>query len=383
MRAIFLFAVAALALAGCGDLEEQHEDGADLGADPSNDPHDVSEPWEYPYHLVIGGGLSESLSVLTVSGPGKWSIANDVQETCAGINQMTWRDGRLFALCSLSNSLLTYDANSLSIAGEISLGEGHNPMNFTFDGAERVYVSNFLTNDVTLHDLDDGAIIATTPLPFLDAVHLDDADAQTWPRPGALLLNGDRLLVAAANLSAKFTPGGPGAVHVIDTNSRAVTDEVLLAGRDTTTLLAAAASGCVFTMSAGDYEVGKGFAGNGVIECLDPETLATIAVLDTGGAPMGESVAAPNGKVYVANAMDARVLVFDSDALAVLPFVDLRSEGGGPALSFISALAVDGNGFLYATDFNHDRLFVIDTDTHEVLASFETCDGPDTLEFVR
>ncbi len=384
MRTIILLAfAAALVLAGCDDLEEQHEDGADLGADPSNDPHDVTQPWEYPYHLVIGGGLSETLSVLTVSGPGEWSIANDVQETCAGINQMTWRDGRLLALCSLSNSLVTYEANNLSISGEVSLGEGHNPMNFAFAGDESAYVSNFLTNDVTLHGLDDGATLATISLPLLDASKLDDPSAETWPRPGALILDGDRLLVAVANLSAMFTPGGPGAIHAIDTQTHSVTDEIVLSGRDTTTLRNDASAGCLFAMSAGDYEVGSGFVGNGVVECLDPDTLETIAIIETGGAPMGESVIASNGRVYIANAMDARVLVFDSATFDVLPEIDLREGDDGPELSFVSGLAVDGNGYLYASDFNHDRLFVIDTDTHEILAKFETCDGPDTLEFVR
>ncbi|MCL4234509.1 MAG: YncE family protein, partial [Deltaproteobacteria bacterium] len=213
--------------------------------------------------------------------------------------------------------------------------------------------------------------------------HLDEPDSDTWPRPGALILRGDRLLVAVANLSAKFTPGGPGAIHVIDQSTHAVIDEVLLAGRDATTLMESPDGECVFALSAGDYEAGTGFAGNGVVECLDPDTLNPIAAIETGGAPMGESVAATNGRVYVGNAMDARILVFDSETFDVNPEIDLRDESDGPALSFVSALAVDGNGYLYATDFNHDRLFVIDTDTHEILAKFDTCDGPDTLEFVR
>ncbi|MCC6159628.1 MAG: hypothetical protein IT350_16370 [Deltaproteobacteria bacterium] len=384
MQALILFGIAAaLAIVGCDDLDEQHEDGAELGADPSNDPHDVSKPWEYPYHLVIGGGLSETLSVLTVQGPGDWSIANDVQDACAGINQMTWRDGRLFALCSLSNSLVTYDAEDLSITGEVSLGDGRNPMNFAFDGDDRIHVSNFLTNDVTLHDLDDGSTLATVPLPYLDEAHLDNPDSETWPRPGSLIPDGDRLLVAVANLSAQFTPGGPGAIHVVDTTAHAVAVEVLLAGRDTTTLLASPGAQCVFALSAGDYAVGTGFAGNGVVECLDPATLAPLAVIETGGAPMGESVAAPNGRVYVGNAMDARILVFDSATLEIRPEIDLRGDTDGPELSFVSGIAVDGNGFLYATDFNHDRLFIVDTNTNEILAKFDTCDGPDTLEFVR
>jgi hypothetical protein len=52
-------------------------------------------------------------------------------------------------------------------------------------------------------------------------------------------------------------------------------------------------------------------------------------------------------------------------------------------LSYASAAACDGNNLLYATDFNHDRLFVIDTeDGNRIIAELGTNDGPDTLTLV-
>lgn len=381
-RALGLSAVFSVLLSltgsGCDDLEEQHEESPTLDVDD-----DAGEDWDYPYYLVIGGGLSETLSLLTVNGPGDFSLANDVQATAASISQTLVHDGELFAVCSLSHSVMVYDVHDLSILREVSVGIGNNPLALAFHKADHAFLANFVKGTVTEYDLadDTGAALATIPMPSGDALPRDEGVDETWSRPGALALAGGRLFVALSNLAAQYTAGGPGLVAVVDPDAKSLESVIELEGRDSVGLTFDEAAGVLYVVSAGDYYGDVGFVGNGMVESIDIASGEVVDAVETGGAPF-DMVVDERGVAYLSNGGEGVLLSFDTATGAMREPIDIRASD--ESLSFASALAVDGNGYLYATEFNHDRLVVIDTlDDDRVIASFTVNDGPETLSFIR
>ncbi len=375
-QALLIAALIAAAVMGCDELEEQSEDVPAIiyGGDD----------WDYPYYLVIGGGLSETLSLLTISGPERYAVDNDVQLSCGSINQTLVKDGELFALCSLTHSVLVYDIHDLSISREISVGVGSNPLGMAFYEGNKAFITNYITNNVTYYDLndDEGQVLATILMPSSDELPSDTGEHKTQARPGGAVMAGDKLFVALSNLDDTYVAGGPGLLAVIDGPSKTLTKTITLKGRDTVGVWSEE-NGFVYAVSAGDYTNEKGFVGNGLVELIDVESLEIVDSVDIGGAPF-DMVVTNEGIAYLGNGLEGVVLSFDTATLEVLDSIDIRDSNDELGLSFTSALAADGNGYLYAVEFNHDRLFVIDTlSGNKIVDRFTVNDGPDTLSFIR
>jgi DNA-binding beta-propeller fold protein YncE len=380
---LFFAALIATLAAGCEDLVEQREDLPTLHVNDDDD-RDVNKPWEYPYYLVIGGGYSETLSLLTVSGPGEFSLTNDVQLTGSGINDTVVRGGELYAVCSLTNSVVVYDTQNLSIKREVSVGESQNPMALAFYENKRAYLANYVSNAITYHDLadDDGGALAVIAMPSGDDLPRDAGVEETWARPNDVVVTGNRVYATLGNLQGLHMAGGPGLVAVVDAPSQSLVKSIELTGRDTVGMHLDEDAGLLYAVSAGEFD-DTWFIGNGVVEIID---LASEKITDTvhlNGSPF-EMVIAAGGTAFCNNGKEGVILSFDTKTLEVLDPIDIRDPGDELSLSFASALAVDGNGYLYAAEFNHDKLFVIDTHNgNDIIAVFVVNDGPDTLSFIR
>jgi DNA-binding beta-propeller fold protein YncE len=360
---------------GCGDLEEERSSIANMV--PGNDS------WSFPYYLVIGGGLSETLSVLAVEDDQQFSLINDVASTGISINQTLYRDGFFYAVNSLSHSVWIYEPYTLGLQKEVSLGIGNNPMAMTFVDDRQVFVSNFLTNAVTRYDLQTGELLATIALPQNPTLPQDSATEQTFARPSGIAYYDNRVYCALGNMIEQYIAGGPGMLAVIDTETNRLLQTVELSGRNTVALHIDEANEMLYTVSAGDYDSsGAGFVGNGKIEQFALSTLQKVDEINIDGSPL-EIEVSPEGIAYIGNGREGVVLCLDLNLMQPCPTIDLRGTGDGPQLSYISALALDGNANLYAAEFNRDRLFVIDTsNNNEVVATFDVNDGPETLTFL-
>ncbi len=347
----------------------------------------AEQEWAYPYYLVIGGGLSETLSLLTINGPEDFALSNDVQLTASAINHTSIYQNELYAVCSLSHSVVVYDIQNLSISREISMGIGNNPMTLDFYQEHKAYISNLATNTVTFYDLSPDAdennrLLATIPLPSGGDSPETNSEQQTWSRPGTLTVVGDKVYCPLANLNSSFVAGGPGLLAVIDATRNKLEKTIPLEGRNTSSVYSHNDE-ILFLLSAGDYVPGTGFLGNGVIEIFDPSNDTVIDSIEIGGAPY-EMAASPDGIAYVGNGKEGIILSFDMESLEVLDPVDIRDSLNTFGVSFVSALAVDGNGMLYAAEFNNDHLFIIDTnDGNRIIRVLDVNDGPDTLTFIR
>jgi len=372
---ILLLLSAATAGIGCDDLEEQEEE-TDIG--------DGDEA-EYPFYLVIGGGLSETLSVLRIEEGPSFELFNDVVLTGSAINQTLWHDDSFYAVCSLSHSVIIYNGD-LDIRREVSVGVGSNPMNAALSEDDTAWISGMVSGDVRLVDLgagvdEDDRLLATVEFSD-DLLPHDEGTDQTWPRPNGVVLRDQWLWVVLSNLEDNWLAGGPGVLAVVDTDDESVDGAVTLQGRDPIGVLWDEERNLLWVVSAGDYVTGEGFAGNGLLEAVDIEEREVVQTIEVEGAPF-ELLIADSSLGYLVNGQDGRLLVVDLDEGEQLDSIDLRDDDDTYGLSFISALAVDPEGLLYVAEFNNDKLFVIDpAQNHDVIAEFVVNDGPDTLTFI-
>jgi hypothetical protein len=360
-------------LFGCDHLEER--------ATGLCNNLDRGSGWNYPFHLVIGGGLSETLSVLSIKDEDSFEICNDVSKTAQSINETVAREGEIYAVCSLSNSVVVYDETDLSISREIGVGESTNPMSLTFDDNGLAWVANYLTNDVRAFDMSSGTpdgerLKAVVPMPSSDQLPAD-ADDSGYARPDDILVIGTRLLVLCGNMNDLYVSAGPGVLAEYDTSDLSLTRIVVLSGRNPIDI--EADGDRLVIAEAGTYDaVSGGFAGDGIVEILNAETLDSEAVIEMNAAPF-KMIRSPWGTWYFENGARGTVLAADLENLKALAPIELPSASG-PGVSFASAVEADGHGFLYAAEFNHDKLYIMDSaQDYQIVASFTVNGGPDTL----
>ena len=335
-----LLALLALGLAACDPVEEEGGDDPELNTDDDDsegdddvnpDDDDDDDGWDYPYYLVVGNGQAETLDLVTITGRESFAIDTDVRPTGSAINQTLTRGDGLYAVCSLSNSVIVYALSDLAIEREISLGVGNNPMAIAFASDYTAYVTNFVPDTVTLYDLAAGTdegdrLMATIPMPDSDALPVDTPGTQTWARPNGIEHVGGRVYVALSNLSGTFVASGPGVLAVVDGTSKAINNVIELTGRDPIAVVHDAATDRLLVASAGDFDSFEGFVGNGGVDVIDLETEERVDFIETGGAPF-ELTICPNRKAFAGNGREAVVLSFDADSGEVLPSVDIA--GGG------------------------------------------------------
>ncbi|MDP8254918.1 MAG: hypothetical protein P9M14_04155 [Candidatus Alcyoniella australis] len=362
-----------LVLAGCEDPAVDEDQPIDL-----NDDDDAP----YPYALVIGGGLSETLSVLKVEGPGEYVLLDDVRATGQSITQTLLHSGELYALCSLSNSVVVYDQGELQVQREISVGSGSNPIAMDFDSQGLAWIANFMEQDVSLYDLSTGINaedreLARIALPEEFQLPGDEG----WARHSGLLVVDQRVFVALPNLDGDFTANGPGVVIVIDRAERNQTADLTLTGSDTVGLVEDLQRGLLWAVSAGDYDQQDGFVGNGRVEAIDPQTLELVRDFEVNGAPI-EMLIDEQGLGWLGNARNGVLTAIDLESGEQVYQVDLRDQDDPLGLSMISGLTLSPDGLLWVTEFNHDRLFAIDPLSGEKVESFVVNDGPDTLTVI-
>ncbi len=385
---IFSLGVAAL-LASCNE--------------PSSQQNAVVQPHPQAATVLVGNSLGESITRLSLSGSGS-TIERNVLITGLSPSDLEINGNTGYLVNSLSHTVQVIDLERMATLYTISTGLGSNPMDLALSPASSSvtgYVSAFITGEILHVDLGpEGGVLKRIPL----SEQLPRAPdiSMTKPFPGALAVSDGRLFAALSNLTGVdggLRAGGPGVVAVIPIDTahplhHSVETTLVLTGRDTVDLLAPPTlPGVVLAASAGDYA--GGFLGNGAVEWIDSETLQVQGILAFGGSGMKAAcfeVCIVNGNGYIADARRGRVLVFDIEQAAGMiaeadtypvdltptlkETISLAEESA--VLSYVSGFAAAADT-LYALEFNHDRLFVIDTETNTIEQSFITGDGPDVI----
>ncbi len=325
---------------------------------------------------VIANGLGED--IWAIDGR-DYSVNPHVAWTGQAPNQIVVHDDRFYIVNSLSNSIGVYAIESLQRIQEISVGTGRNPFSMAFLDANQCYVSNFLTNTLSLIRVDSGEVIDELELPGSDELPHDPGTA-TWARPTDMVIVGDTCYVACANLDDTFVAGGSGIICRINCPTHQMRDWITVPGRNTVGIeWDSRYPDWLWIASAGDYAVGQGFIGNGNICIVSIPSGELIDCIEMADAPLEMVFGAD--RLYTASAMDGSVGRIDLASLTRM--TPLAMPGSGQGLNFISGLAIDPAGKLWVLEFNQDMLYLIDTrNGDDRIRNIEMGDGPDAIGFI-
>jgi hypothetical protein len=380
MRFILSALMTLLLLVGCtvGRGSAIFPPEADLQTQPPLSQNDDGAD----HRILIANGLSENMTSVE-RADGVWNVTADAMETGQSPNFMTVHDGICYLVNSLSNSIQIINPESLETIREISTGAGTNPMVMDFVDEKTVMVSCYLSNEVLMIDIgedtpSDERILKRIAMPDGDELP-HDTGKTSYARPGGLAVVGDRCYVACANLSMVHVAGGPGVLVEIDTSSGEITDRIELAGRDTISVLHSERfPERLIILSAGSYEPGTGFAGDGMVESIDISSGEIFQAIEVDGAPFG-GVVGPDDVLFLENGKAAEVVRVDLREGTQLDGWALPTYG--ESLSYASAI-VALPGLVAVTNFNADRMYLLNPENGNMLAELATGDGPDAIAVV-
>lgn len=328
------------------------------------------------FDAVIAMSLGETLDV--VNGE-TYQVATAVTTTGASPNRIVVRGAEFYVVNSLSNSIGVYDSSSYTKLTEFTVGPGRNPMNLAFLDNDRCYVSNFISNTVSLLNIRSGDVETEIAMPDSgDLPH--DEGAATWARPGGIFVSGSTCYVVCSNLNDEYVAGGPGVICRIDTGSHGLVDWFESGGRNPVSVNTDDRwPEKLWISNAGDYIPGSGFVGNGTIAIWNMIGHQMDGMINVHDAPF--EVAFGPDRAYAASAMDGTVIRLDLTDLSIMPPVALPDAGHG--LNYVSGLALGPDNLLWALEFNHDMLYLLDPGQNDALIrSIEVGSGPDALAFV-
>ncbi|GEM_PF-1861863 len=343
---------------------------------PGGSPTPTPTPGGADFMCVLAMGLSEEIWGIDGQNPG---IDPITQASGQSPNQVVCADNELFVVNSLSNSITVYDASTLNMKPErsISVGAGRNPFLMSQPVAGRSFVTNLIANTVSVLDLYGSDVVTEIELPGgSDLPH--DPGETTWARPSGVFQLDDTVYVACANLGSDFTAAGPGVICRIDVNSMNLVDWFESGGRNPMSITHDSRyPDLLWFVHAGDYS--GGFDNNGNIAVYSVAQHAIIETIPMFDAPI-EIVFGPD-RAYASSGSDGRILRIDLSTFERLAPIDLPTYGQG--LNFVSALGISPDQELWATEFNHDRLFIIDPVQSDVIRYDRLVgDGPDAMAFV-
>jgi len=377
MRKVTLLILVLIFLTGCtvGKGSGIIPPEADHSASPPLAPEDNGDD----HRLLVANGLSETITLIERIN-GEWSVTPNVAQTGQSPNQILVRGDFCYIVNSLSNSIQVLDTGTFETIREISTGAGTNPMIMDFINDESAIVSCYLSNEAVVLDISadtsgQDRIIARIPMPSPGELP-NDGDTATYARPGGLVVTGDSAYVACANLMALHTAGGPGVLVEIDVETYEIVRSWELTGRDTLSVIHSERfPERLIILSAGDHDIATGFEGNGTVESIDLTTGEMMGTIAVEGSPFG-GVIGPDDILYMENGREGAVL--RADLRKSLPLESFELPQYGVPLSYASSIAAMP-GLLLVTNFNSDRLLVMNPGTGEVLAELATGDGPDAV----
>jgi len=377
MQKIITAILTLLLIAGCtvGKGSGVFPPAADFNAKPSLSADDDGSD----HRLLVANGLSETITLIERKS-GAWQVTPDILDTGQAPNFMTIRGNTCYLVNSLSNSIQLIDINSLATTGEISTGPGSNPMQIEFIDDTTAIVTCYLSNEAVIIDLDpatpaDVRITARIPMPTPDELPRD-GDNVSYARPGGVAVIGNSAFVLCSNLSGYHVAGGPGVIVIIDLDTLEIESTIVLSGRDSISLLHPPRfPERLVALSAGDYDFESGFHGNGMVESIDLNTREIFQTIELDGAPFDGTIG-PDDILFMENGKEGTVLCADIRNGSQLTGFDLPSSG--LALSYASSI-VTLPGLVAVTDFNSDRLYLIDPLSGDILAELATSDGPDAM----
>ncbi len=228
-------------------------------------------------------------------------------------------------------SVQVIDLTTNTVTKTIPIPDGENPWDLAVVSPSKIYVTALYGNNVTIIDPtlpEASALVGAIPLPDFGGVPAG---------PAGIEVAGGYAFTANSGYDAATWGYVPGSVSVIDTATDALVDVDGDPGNGSDTPifttglnpqdLAVDAEGELHVVCTGDY-----FSVFGVVDVIDPVSLAVTASIPVGGTPGNISIAGAFALIGAGDADSCDIFIYKTDTNAVWsdasnPFILLESSG--------------------------------------------------------
>ena len=199
------------------------------------------------------------------------------------------------------------------------------------------------------------------------------------PMPSAVVSSGSRAFVISSNLDDNYSPAGPGVVTAINPETMAILGTVETGGNNPTTA-AVGPDGLVYVVNTEDY------FSDGSVAIIDPQTLQRVALVPGFGSGPGGIFIDSHGIAYVSS-FSYGTIVWDTNTRTFVrgPDNPVCAKASGFCRGAPDAHP-DGNGQLYQVFFGSPsqnlpaRIFVYQGSSYTLKDSVATGQGPISLD---
>ncbi len=319
--------------------------------------------------IAAGCGDSESESNVIPAGPAiceggpnapEITVHTNFAKTQAAPNALFAFDGKAYVVESLNNTVSTIDLQSAATAEFVDLGNDHNPYEVAVD-ARWTVIPNYLANTVTIADTATGDVLA-------------EVQSEAFKNPSGAAILGDYIYVSNVDYIGPDQPYGQGTVSIIDKDFDVVAT-IPTTGQNPQYL--ATHEDKLIVVNTGEVRFDESVAypaTDGVLEIWTPTDDPavpdvqnyTLPIVDNIGAP-GRPVTADN-RVYMGAGTSSAFFAFDMTSETWI--FDAETPFSFPSETTNALTQVIGvhNQIVFATAFNEDALFLVDTRCDKILA---------------
>jgi DNA-binding beta-propeller fold protein YncE len=282
-------------------------------------------------------------------------------------------------ISSLSNSIQVIDIETWTVVREYNVGDGCNPYLGALTSDRLLLITCSQSNELILVDpevaMEAEAVLKRMDMPSGDQLFPFDptTPGAAWPQGVAVV--GHMAYVTLANLDAMWAPAGPGVVLVVDVAAWTQDKLIQLSKTNPAAIHRPITGGDkLYVTCPGPYP----FDGTGIVEVLDTSSDEVIDTIAVGGAP-GRMWVDADGDCWIGDMNAGNVLGFNTTNSQVVDPISLCPTEG----DFVSDLATDGRGNLYACCFGTDAVHIFPKDDSSNARVVEVGDGPVAIQVVQ
>jgi hypothetical protein len=329
---------------------------------------------------IVINSLGEDLSLIHVGDPP--TVTKSAVTLGSAPNQILVRGQEAIGVSSTSNSIQVIDIEKWAVIREYSVGAGCNPYMLALDHENMLLVTCFLSNELLRvdpeADLAASPVLDRTPMPAGADLKPFDPQIQSHARPQGVAVVGHKAYVTLSNLGDDWSPAGPGMVVVVDVAAWTQDKIIELSKTNPATAYNPfSKNDLIYVPCSGNYD------GTGVVEVLDTTSDSIVRTVETGGAP-GRMWVDENDIAWVGDQLDGQVLKFDAETYQGLDSVMLcPADYENEIYDFISDVATDGRGNVYAACFATDAVHIFPAEGGSKPEVVEVGDGPQALLVVQ
>ncbi|MGM0558518.1 MAG: YncE family protein, partial [Myxococcota bacterium] len=294
-------------------------------------------------------------------------VDTNSQAIGSGSNALVSADNQLWVVESLDNTVSPIEDGLI-----IDIGDGNNPYDAAYDADRGVfYVTNFLTDSVTVADADSGEI-------------LEQLEHESFDRPHGVAISESYVYVTNSGYRSG-TAYADGTVTVIDPASRTVLGSIQTARKNPqfATWAQTSAGPRLIVVDTGQLSIDTDdfSAGPAAVEIWKetPDPLTPEKVVATLDVPDDTDIGAPGRAAITA---DGERAYFTSATAPVLFELDLEAgewlRGPDDPIALYDAeqdaldhAAIGRDGILYVSAFNSEELLLYDTRCDHMIGRFD------------